>query len=194
MDGLPIRKRERGSLAALPRTESDAPEVAPRERDVREHLSFNTPISPDAPLEHSESPLSRLAQVTQHTLLQAAAQETSPAVIKVLQCVSEQCSDAIQAAKQQQAGAGDVAAVEQEAVDRVLQQHERLQQAQAQLLQQEKQMQSLTDDLISLEQITQSAGQQISADAIDGNNHNDQKPEAALQVCTKSEFASVHML
>lgn len=186
VDGLPIRKRLRASTTLVPDAQAELPRVEadkihpPGKTACGGRLIFETPS--EACLSQTESPLLRLAQLTKATLLQAAEQESSPAVIKAIKCVSEQCVEAISAATQELPGDVDVAAVEQAAVERVLQHQQRLQHTQEQLRQQEAQIQSLSDDLTSLEQLTQSAGQQLSADAGAIGKTADQKSRSEVQV------------
>lgn len=188
MDGLPIRKCRRNGLNPAPGPNNE-PNVA---RDshlqidgrVREPLTFCTPTAPDSQLQQNISPLLRLAHTAQAALLQAVAHESSPALVAVLQRVSKQCPDAIQAASNQTAGVSGVAAVQQAAVDMVLQQQHRLQTSLDQLNQQEGRVQSLTNEVSSLEQMTHSARQHVNGAAEDPNIAADQ-PAVHLEVWRK---------
>lgn len=128
-----------------------------------------------------ESPLLKLGHLTQTALLRAVAQETSPALVTVLQRVIEQCPDAIQSASQQKPASTSVTVVEEAAVQRVLLQQQRLEKSLDQLQQQEGQVQMLTDDVTGLEQFSQSTRQQLRGSAEEAYITTEQ-PTADLQV------------
>lgn len=185
VDGLPIRKCRRSSpVPALGASNQCQPACNGRplsDGSLRDPLTFCTPSTQDGNNQPHESPLLQIAHLTQAALLHAVAQETSPALVQVLQRVIEQCPDAIQAASQQKPVSTSATAVEEAAIERVLLQQQCLEKNLEQLQHQEDQVQTLTDDVIGLEQFSQSTRQQLRGSVEEASMATEQ-PNADLEV------------